>query len=79
MSARRLRALVRRVVAEVRRDRPSLGLLFIAPIIITGLLTYILREGETPDVDGRRRQRGRGAAAGGRSWLESVLEAAGIR
>jgi len=50
VSARRLRALVRRVTAEVRRDRPSLGLLFIAPIIITGLLTYILREGDTPDV-----------------------------
>lgn len=50
MSPRRLRALVRRVVAEVRRDHPSLALLFIAPIIITGLLTYILREGDTPDV-----------------------------
>jgi ABC-2 type transport system permease protein len=50
MSPRRLRALVRRVVAEIRRDRPSLGLLFIAPILITGLLTYILREGDTPHV-----------------------------
>ena len=50
MSPRRLRALVRRVTAEIRRDRPSLALLFIAPIVITGLLTYILREGETPDV-----------------------------
>ena len=53
MSPRRLRALVRRVVAEVRRDRPSLALLFIAPIIITGLLTYILREGNTPHVRSR--------------------------
>ena len=50
MNPRRLRALVKRVVAEVRRDRPSLALLFIAPIVITGLLTFILREGETPDV-----------------------------
>jgi ABC-2 type transport system permease protein len=50
MSPRRLRALVRRVVAEVRRDRPSLALLFIAPIIVTGLLTYILRDSDTPDV-----------------------------
>ena len=50
MSPRRLRALVRRVVAEVRRDRPSLALLFIAPIIVTGLLTYILREGQSPDL-----------------------------
>jgi ABC-2 type transport system permease protein len=51
MSARRLRALVRRVTAEVRRDRPSLALLFIAPLLITGLLTYILREGDTPNVN----------------------------
>ncbi len=50
MNPRRLRALVLRVVAEVRRDRPSLALLFIAPIVVTGLLTFILREGEAPDV-----------------------------
>ena len=50
MSARRLRALFRRVVQEIRRDRPSLGLLFVAPIVITGLVTFILREGQTPAV-----------------------------
>ena len=50
MSPRRLRALIGRVVAEIRRDRPSLALLFIAPVVITGLLTFILREGDTPDV-----------------------------
>jgi ABC-2 type transport system permease protein len=50
MSPRRLRALVRRVTTEIRRDHPSLALLFIAPIVITGLLTYILREGVTPEV-----------------------------
>jgi ABC-2 type transport system permease protein len=48
MSARRLRALIRRVTQEIRRDRPSLALLFVAPIIITGLVTFILRAGETP-------------------------------
>jgi ABC-2 type transport system permease protein len=48
MSARRLRALVRRVTSEIRRDHPSLALLFVAPIIITGLVTFILRAGETP-------------------------------
>ena len=36
MSLRRLRAIVRRVIQEIRRDRPSLGLLFVAPIVITG-------------------------------------------
>ncbi len=48
MSARRVRALWRRVVAEIRRDRPSLALLFVAPILVTGLVTFILREGQTP-------------------------------
>ena len=51
MSLRRLGALFRRVVQEIRRDRPSLALLFIAPILVTGLLTFILREGQGPAVD----------------------------
>jgi ABC-2 type transport system permease protein len=51
MSRRRTVALFRRVVQEIRRDRPSIALLFIAPIVITGLVTFILREGETPPVD----------------------------
>ncbi len=50
MSGRRVVALFRRVVQEIRRDHPSLALLFIAPILITGLVTFILREGETPTV-----------------------------
>jgi ABC-2 type transport system permease protein len=50
MSGRRILALFRRVVQEIRRDRPSLALLFIAPIVITGLVTFILREGSTPTV-----------------------------
>lgn len=51
MSGRRIAALFRRVVQEIRRDRPSIGLLFIAPILVTGLLTFILREGQTPTID----------------------------
>jgi ABC-2 type transport system permease protein len=50
MSRRRIVALFRRVVSEIRRDRPSLALLFIAPIVITGLVTFILRESQTPQV-----------------------------
>ena len=50
MNGRRIAALFRRVVQEIRRDRPSLALLFIAPILITGLVTFILREGSTPSV-----------------------------
>ena len=44
-------ALFRRVAQEIRRDRPSLGLLFIAPLLVTGLFTFILREGQAPVVD----------------------------
>jgi len=51
MSPLRLGALFRRVVAEIRRDRPSLALLFVAPILVTGLLTFILREGQATSVD----------------------------
>jgi len=50
MNGRRVFALFRRVVAEIRRDRPSLALLFIAPILVTGLVTFILRESQTPTV-----------------------------
>ncbi len=48
MSGRRVRALFLRVAREIRRDRPSLGLLFIAPILLTGLVSFILRESQTP-------------------------------
>ena len=66
MSLRRLRAILLRVIQETRRDRPSLALLFVAPIVITGLVTFIVRESETPSVSaavvsrGRRRRRRRG-------------------
>ena len=50
MSRHRIVALFRRVVLEIRRDRPSLALLFIAPIVITGLVTFILRESQAPQV-----------------------------
>ncbi|MGO9181201.1 MAG: ABC transporter permease [Candidatus Limnocylindrales bacterium] len=50
MSGRRVYALFRRVVEEIRRDRPSLALLFIAPILVTGLVTFILRDSQTPIV-----------------------------
>jgi ABC-2 type transport system permease protein len=77
MNPRRLRALVRRVVAEVRRDRPSLALLFIAPIVITGLLTYILREGETPEVRAVIVNEASGPAALAGKALGGALETAG--
>ena len=51
MSARRILALFRRVTVEIVRDRPSLALLFIAPLVMSGLITFIIREGATPTVD----------------------------
>ncbi len=48
MRPRRAFAVCRRLLDELRRDHRSLGLLFIAPIVITGLLAFILREQEAP-------------------------------
>jgi ABC-2 type transport system permease protein len=77
MSPLRVGALFRRVVAEIRRDRPSLALLFIAPVLVTGLLTFILREGQAPAVDAVL-VNGMGApGAAITSALRSALEADG--
>jgi len=50
MNPRRIAALFRRVTVEIRRDRPSLGILFIAPILLTGLVSFILRESQPPAI-----------------------------
>lgn len=50
MNPRRIVALFRRVAAEIRRDRPSLAILFVAPILLTGLVSFILRETQAPNV-----------------------------
>ncbi len=78
MNPRRLRALISRVVAEIRRDRPSLALLFIAPVVITGLLTFILREGDTPDVSVALANEASGPAAIVGTALTTTLEDEGI-
>ena len=51
MSGRRVFALFRRVVQEIRRDHRSVALLLVVPIVMTGLITFIVREGESPAVD----------------------------
>jgi ABC-2 type transport system permease protein len=78
VSARRLRALVRRVVQELRRDRPSLALLFIAPLVITGLVTFIVRGSQTPSVSAAVVAPAGpvGSVVAGR--LETALSAAGV-
>jgi len=78
VSPLRLRALVRRVTAEIRRDRPSLALLFIAPIVITGLLTFILREGATPTVHAAIANEAPGPAAAIGDRMSAALVTAGM-
>ena len=43
MSGHRIRAITRRLLQGFRRDRRTLALLFVAPIVILGLLGYLLR------------------------------------
>ena len=43
MSARRVRAITVRILAQFRHDRRTLALLFVAPIVILGLLDFLLR------------------------------------
>ena len=43
MSGHRVRAITRRLLQGFRRDRRTLALLFVAPIIILGLLGYLMR------------------------------------
>jgi ABC-2 type transport system permease protein len=47
MSLRRVGALTRRILQQFRRDRRTLALLFIAPLVILALLGYLLRGGGT--------------------------------
>ena len=43
MSGHRIRAITKRLLQGFRRDRRTLALLFVAPIVILGLLGYLLR------------------------------------
>jgi len=45
MSRRRVAAITRRLLQQFRRDRRTLALLFGAPLVIMGLLGYLLRGG----------------------------------
>jgi ABC-2 type transport system permease protein len=48
MSGRRVAAIARRIAEQFRRDRPTLGLVFVAPIVILALLGWVLRDQHTP-------------------------------
>src|SRR5437762_10164765 len=48
MSGRRVAAIARRIAEQFRRDRPTLGLVFVAPIVILALLGWVLRDQHPP-------------------------------
>jgi len=43
MSGQRVAAITRRLLQQFRRDHRTLALLFVAPIVILGLLGYLIR------------------------------------
>jgi len=43
MSGKRVEAITKRLLQQFRRDRRTLALLFVAPIVILGLLGYLIR------------------------------------
>jgi ABC-2 type transport system permease protein len=45
MKGQRVRAVTRRILSQFRRDRRTLALLFVVPLVILGLLGYLLRGG----------------------------------
>lgn len=49
MSLSRILAVARRVAQGFRRDERTLGLMFVAPLVITGLLGWVMRD-QTDDV-----------------------------
>ena len=51
MSGKRVAAITKRLLQQFRRDRRTLALLFVAPIVILGLLGYLIRgSGSAPAV-----------------------------
>ncbi|MGC8633113.1 MAG: ABC transporter permease [Candidatus Limnocylindrales bacterium] len=50
MSPRRVTAVIRRIIAQFRRDRRTLGLIFVVPIVISALLGWVVRDQQTTPV-----------------------------
>ena len=50
MSSGRIGALARRIVLQFRRDHRTLGLLVIVPVVVLGLVGYLLRSPTSPPV-----------------------------
>jgi ABC-2 type transport system permease protein len=52
MSGKRVEAITKRLLQQFRRDRRTLALLFVAPIVILGLLGYLIRGSASAPVVG---------------------------
>ena len=64
MSGHRIRAITRRLLQGFRRDRRTLALLFVAPIVILGLLGYLMRgSSNVPQVGVANEDTGSGGAS----------------
>jgi ABC-2 type transport system permease protein len=49
VSPRRLAAISKRIAEGFRRDRPTLGLLFVVPLVVTSLLGWVLEGAKTAE------------------------------
>jgi len=72
MSGHRVAAITRRLMQGFRRDRRTLALLFVAPLVILGLLGYLIRNSQVPDVGIANQDQGPLGAA-----VASALERSG--
>ncbi len=77
MSGHRLFAFFRRVAQEIRRDHRSVALLFVVPIVMTGLIAFIVREGQTPVVNAAVVNDAGPAGVGATAALDEALTADG--
>ncbi len=73
MSGHRVAALTRRLLQGFRRDRRTLALLFVAPLIILGLLGYLMRGSSVPAVGVANEDQGPIGAAVTRALEQSSL------
>ena len=73
MSGHRVGALTRRLLQGFRRDRRTLALLFVAPIVILGLLGYLMRgSSSVPEVGIANRDAGPAGALVGAELKQST-------
>jgi len=47
MNGHRVGALTRRIISQFRRDRRTLGLIFVVPIVVLGLFGWVIRDQKT--------------------------------